>query len=144
MFGLCVMLRGFFCFFFWLRWVFVVACGIFFFLQHTGSSLQCMGFSLVVECTLSLSSCGAQAPGYMGSVVGGTWALLLRCAISVVVVHRPSCPAARGILAPQPGMEPASPTLEGGLTTTGPPGKSLRVVSLLPTPARRLQVSISV
>ena len=29
------------------------------------------------------------------------------------------------ILAPQPGIEPALPALEGGVLTTGPPGKSL-------------------
>ena len=30
-----------------------------------------------------------------------------------------------GILARQPGIEPATPTLEGEVLTTGPPGKSL-------------------
>ena len=30
-----------------------------------------------------------------------------------------------GILAPQPGVEPAPPALEGKVLTTGPPGKSL-------------------
>ena len=30
-----------------------------------------------------------------------------------------------GILTPRPGMEPAPPALEGGVPTTGPPGKSL-------------------
>ena len=29
-----------------------------------------------------------------------------------------------GILAPQPGIEPAPPALEGEVLTTGPPGKS--------------------
>ena len=32
---------------------------------------------------------------------------------------------ARGILAPQPGIEPAPPALEVEVLTTGPPGKSL-------------------
>ena len=31
---------------------------------------------------------------------------------------------AHGILAPQPGMKPAPPALEGKVLTTGPPGKS--------------------
>ena len=31
---------------------------------------------------------------------------------------------ARGILAPQPGIEVASPALEGVVLTPGPPGKS--------------------
>ena len=35
-----------------------------------------------------------------------------------------NCPAACGILVPQPGIEPMSPALEGGVLTTGPPGKS--------------------
>ena len=33
-------------------------------------------------------------------------------------------PKACGILAPQPGMEPTPPALEGEVLTTGPPGKS--------------------
>ena len=36
-----------------------------------------------------------------------------------------SSPAACGILVPRPGIEPPSPVLEGGFSTTGPPGKSL-------------------
>ena len=35
-----------------------------------------------------------------------------------------SCGKACGILVPQPGTEPASLALQGGLLTTGPPGKS--------------------
>ena len=56
-----------FFYFFWLRWVLVAAYGMF----HcgAGSSLWRMGFSLVVACGFSLSSCGAWAPGCMGSVV---------------------------------------------------------------------------
>ena len=33
-------------------------------------------------------------------------------------------PGACGILAPQPGIEPAPPALEGKVLTTGPPEKS--------------------
>ena len=39
-------------------------------------------------------------------------------------VHGLSRPVAYGILDPQPGIEPTSPALEGGLLTTGLPGKS--------------------
>ena len=39
-------------------------------------SLRRVGFSLVVACGFSLSSCGAQAPGHVGSVVRGVWALV--------------------------------------------------------------------
>ena len=69
-------------------------------LQRVGSSLWRTGFSLVVVRRLSLSSHSAQAPGLVGSVVCGMWALLLRCASSVVVAHGLSGPAACGILVP--------------------------------------------
>ena len=78
----------------------------------------------VAACGL-LSSCGVQAPGRVGSVLCGMRAVLLRCASSVVVVHRLSCPTVCGILVPRPGIELASPELEGGFFTTGPPEKSL-------------------
>ena len=47
-------------------------------LQRAGSSLWCAGFSLVVVFGFSLSSCGARAPGHVGSVVCSTWALAER------------------------------------------------------------------
>ena len=56
-----------------------------------------------------LSSCGSWAPEYAGSVV---------------VARGLSCPMARGILAPRPGIEPMSLALECKFLTTGPPGKS--------------------
>ena len=42
-----------------------------------------------------------------------------------------SCPTACGILVPRPGIEPMSPALEGGSSTTGPPGKSLKQLSFI-------------
>ena len=72
-----------------------------------------------------LFSCGAQALEHVGSVVRGTQALSLRHVSSTVVARGLSYPLACGILVPRPGMEPASPALEGGFFTTGPPGKSL-------------------
>ena len=60
-------------------------------------------------------SCGAQA-------------LLLRRTSSVVVARGLSCPAACGNLVPRPGIEPTSPALEGGFFTTGPPGKSQKML----------------
>ena len=33
-----------------------------------------------------------------------------------------------GILAPQPGIKPSPPALEGEVLTTGPPGKSLGMI----------------
>ena len=41
-----------------------------------------------------------------------------------------SCPMAHGILVPWAGIEPASPALEGGFLTTGPPRKSVGDASL--------------
>ena len=69
--------------------------------------------------------CGAWAPEHVGSSLRLAGSLVEVRASSVVVVRGLSCPAACGILVPQPGIKPASPALEGGFFTTGPPGKSL-------------------
>ena len=45
--------------------------------------------------------------------------LSLRYMDSVAEAHGLSCPDARGILAPQPGIEPACPALQGGFLTAG-------------------------
>ena len=42
----------------------------------------------------------------------------------LVEVHGLSCSPACGILAPQPGIEPAFSGLQGGFINSGPPGKS--------------------
>ena len=117
--------------FFWLHQVlaaahgpFVAVCGL---LSSCGAQApDCVGSVVAAH---GLSSCGVQAPKHMGSVVVvhwfsscGMWAL--EHVGSVVAAHRLSCPTACGILVPPPGIEPASPALEGGFLTTGPPGKS--------------------
>ena len=86
------------------------------------SLLQCVGFSLLW--LLSLQSTGSRHAGFSSC---GTWASVavahgLQSAGSVVVAHRLSCSAARGIF-PDIGLEPASPALAGGFLTTVPPGK---------------------
>ena len=43
---------------------------------------------------------------------------------SFTVARGLSCPKACGILVPWPGVKPTCPALEGGLSTTGLPGKS--------------------
>ena len=48
-----------------------------------------------------------------------------------LVARRLICPAAFGILVPPPGIQPASPALEAGFFTTGPPAKSLAFQFLL-------------
>ena len=65
--------------------------------------------------TQLVSSCGSWAPELRLSSCG--------VADSLVLGLRLSCPEACGILVPQPRIKPASPALEGGFLTTGPPGK---------------------
>ena len=52
------------------------------------------------------------------------WVFVEVSRLSLVVVGGLRCPSACGILVPQPGMEPVSPALEGGLSVTGPPGEA--------------------
>ena len=82
-------------------------------LQPTAS--QRAAHDLATEEQLGLS-CGTQA------LCHGAWAL--KCLSLVAVAFRLSCPEACGILAPEPGIKPVSPALEGRFLTTGPPGKS--------------------
>ena len=51
-------------------------------------------------------------------------ALCCACGLSLVVARGLSRPGTCGILVPQPGIELASPALEGGPLTTGLPGTS--------------------
>ena len=53
------------------------------------------------------------------------WSCWVFIATSLVVVCRLNYHTAYGILVPQPRMEPVSPALKGGSSTTEPPGKSL-------------------
>ena len=46
---------------------------------------------------------------------------------SLVAEHEVSCLASCGILVPQSGIEPISPTLGGGFLTTGSPGESQEI-----------------
>ena len=52
------------------------------------------------------------------------WVFAVVHGLSFLVAHELSCPAACGILVPQPGIEPLSPALGGRFSTAGPPGKS--------------------
>ena len=58
-------------------------------------------------------------------IYGSTGSLLQQARFSLVEVHGLSCPAACGVLVPQPGIKTASPALEVEFLTTGPGGKSL-------------------
>ena len=79
-----------------------------------------------------VDSCVLSALPVTPSLFFGGVVLSLYCSTraSLVAVHRLSCPAACPILVPRPGIEPASPALEGGFFTTAPPGKSLPVTLL--------------
>ena len=73
-------------------------------------------FILFYFLAVSGLSCSVRAPERVGSVV---------------VARGLNCPMACGILVPRPGIKPASPALEGGFLTTGPPGKSLEQHSVI-------------
>ena len=101
--------------YFWLLWVFVVACSLSLVAASRGnSSLRCSGFSL--QWLLLLRSTGSR---HMGFISCGLWA----------VEHRlSSCGAWAYLLCgmwdlPGPGFEPMSPALAGGFLTIAPPGK---------------------
>ena len=64
------------------------------------------------SCGSALSCCGTWALEYMGSVL---------------MVFRLSCFTASGLV-PLSGIEPMALVLEGGLSTTGPQGKSLFLI----------------
>ena len=86
-------------------------------------------------CARAFSSCGKWGPLFI--VVHGP----LTIAASLVVEHRlqtrrfSSCGARAQLLRgtwdlPRPGLEPVSPALAGRFSTTAPPGKSLRFISI--------------
>ena len=105
----------FYLFYFWLRWVFIAACGLPLVAVSGGySSLRCVSFSL--WWLLLLWSTASRHVGFSSC---GTRAL----------EHRLSSCGARAYLLcgmwdlPGPGLEPVSPALAGGFLTTAPPGK---------------------
>ena len=87
----------------WLCWVFVSVRGLSLVAASGGhSSSRCAGLSL--SRPLLLRSTGSRHAG------------------SVVVAHGPSFLCGMWDL-PRPGLEPVSPALAGGFSTTAPPGK---------------------
>lgn len=79
-------------------------------LQHMGSLLHNVVSFLVAQ---RLPSCGMWVSEGIGSGVASC---------------RPSCSTAHGILVTQTGIRHVSPALQGGLSTTGPLGKSPKVL----------------
>ena len=109
--------------YFWLLWVFIAAFVSFLYLRRAGATLRCCAWAS--HCG-GFSCCRARALGTQASVVAacrlgscgsralecrlsscGSWALLLRGMWDL----------------PGPGIEPVSPALAGGFSTTVPPGK---------------------
>ena len=87
-----------------------------------------MAHGLFAAACRLLSSCGTWALENAGSVVVarrlsscGKWAP--EQAGSIVAARGLSCPAARGILVPRPGIELSSPALEGGFLTLDHQGR---------------------
>ena len=102
--------------FFFLIFIYLFIWLIGSYLWHAGSLLQHVESFVVMRGLFIaahglLSSCGLRA---------------LECTGSVVVARGLSCPAACGILVPQPQIKPVSPALEGRFLTTGPPRKSCK------------------
>ena len=104
-----------FVYYFWLHWVFVTACGLSL-VVASGSypSLRCVGFSL--WWLLLLWSTGFRCVGFRSC---GMWAQQLWC---------------MGLVAPwlvgssRTRLEPISPALASGFSTTAPPGKPALLV----------------
>ena len=93
-----------------------------------GSSLLCVG-SLQLQRAGATLRCVAQAPHCGGFSCCGAWAPGARASV-VVARGLSSCGTQAQLLRgmwdpPGPGLEPMSPALAGGLSTTAPPGKSL-------------------
>ena len=65
----------------------------------------------------------------------GTRHLSVKFTHSLLVAWGLSCSAACGILVPWPGIKPTSLALQGGVLTTGPPGKSSHMKFFVTLPA---------
>ena len=108
-------------FYFWLRWVFVVARGLSL-VAASRATLPCGTWAS--HCS-GFSRCRARALGTWDSVVG-----LSSCGSQALERRLSSCGARASLLRgtwdlPGPGIKPVSPALAGGFLTTAPPGKPL-------------------
>ena len=100
-------------------------------LQHAGSSLHHAGSFLAAHrlsscslwCPVVVCGLGSSAVAAYGLFSCGVWApehlVVAACGLN--------CYTACEILVPRPGIESKSPALQGGILTTGPPGKSLSI-----------------
>ena len=113
----------FYLFIYWLHWVFVVARGLSLVAASGGYSLlRYAGFSL--RWLLWLRSTGSRHAGFRSCGSRALDCRLSSCGAQAQLLH--------GMWdLPWPGLEPLSPALAGGFLTTGPPGKSHLLLSLL-------------
>ena len=106
--------RETFFFFFWLRWVFIAAHRLSLVAVSRGhSSLRCAGLSL--QWLLPLRSTGSRHAGLSSCGSRALECRLSRCVTQAQLLRGTWDP-------PGPGLEPVSPALAGGLSTTAPPG----------------------
>jgi len=87
-----------------------------FFLSLAVLGLSCCTWSLAVSC--GIFHCSTQLAFQLWLSGSGA------CWFSSCGIHGLSCPAACGLLVPSSGIEPTSPSWQGGFLTTGPPRKS--------------------
>ena len=101
--------------YFWLHWVFVVACGLSLAVASGGYSLlRCLCFSL--WWLLLLRSTGSRCTGFSSCGSRALKSRLSSCGARAKLLH--------GMWdLPAPGLEPMSPALAGRFLTTAPPGK---------------------
>ena len=102
-------------FIFWLRWVFVAACGLSLVVGREGHSLLlCAALSL--RCPLLLRSMGSRRTGFSSCGARAPERRLSSCSARAQSL--------RGMWdLPGAGLEPMSPALAGRFSTTVPPGK---------------------
>ena len=121
---LCLNLFILFFIYFWLCWVFVAARGLSL-VAARGATLRCG--ERASHCS-GFSCCRARALGVWASVVAARG--LSSCGSRALECRLSSCGARASLLhgmwdLPGPGLEPVSPALAGGYSTTAPSGKSL-------------------
>ena len=88
------------------------------------SAHECMNFYTLVTHVASTSEGSSHLCVHLNIfLLFWLYWVLLRHTETFIVAHRRTCPTASGTLGPRPGIELASPAVEGEPPTTGPLGK---------------------
>ena len=88
------------------------------------SAHECMNFYTLVTHVASTSEGSSHLCVHLNIfLLFWLYWVLLRHTETFIVAHRLTCPTASGTLVPRPGIELASPAVEGEPPTTGPLGK---------------------